>query len=262
MRPPVVDTAWPDDVVALHRHDVQEVWDPTLAPNVWRMYQEDLRRYLAAAGRTPCRILDVGCAQATLALLLAEAGHEVTALDIRPHFLDYARSRYEKGRIAFVAANVMEYATESRFDLIFANQVIEHLVYPERLLERLVGWLAPGGRLVVTTPNGAYVKSRLPTLAELGDRKALESRQFFGDGDGHFFAYHGTELRRLFAQAGLAEVRVEPFDSPWLTGHMKFRFVQGRFPVSVLRALEAATVKFPGLGSRLAFQLWAEGRQP
>jgi len=246
-------------VKALYRHDIQEMWDRSVAPNVWRMVQENLRRYRRAAGAARLRILDVGCAQATLALLLAEDGHEVTALDIRPQFLDYARSRHEKGVVSFVAANVMEYETGVRFDLIFANQIAEHVVYPERLLARLAGWLAPGGRLVVTTPNGAYLKSSLPRLADLGDRTALEDRQFFADGDGHFFAFRADELRSLMAGAGLTRVRVFPFDTPWITGHLGVRHVQFLFPAVLLRAFEWATLRLPNLGGRLAFQLWAEG---
>lgn len=261
MKPPVFNVAWPADVAALYHHDMQEMWDRTLVPNVWLMYQEELRRYRQAAGKASLRILDVGCAQATLALLLAEDGHEVTALDIRPHFLEYAKSRYERGAITFVSANVMDYEAAARFDVIFANQVVEHLVYPERLLERLAGWLAPGGRLVVTTPNGSYIKSALPRLTELGDRAALESRQFFADGDGHFFAYRDEDLRLLMVGAGLERVRVFPFDTPWITGHMGIRHFQPLLPVVLLRVCERATLGLPWLGMRLAFQLWAEGEK-
>lgn len=262
MKPPRFDPAWPDEVVALHRHDLQEMWDPSLAPNVWRMYQEGLRRYRRAAGPPGRRILDVGCAQGTLALLLAEDGHRVTALDIRPRFLEYARTRYEKGDITFVVANVMDYDTAARFDVIFANQVLEHLVYPARLLSRLAGWLVPGGRLVVTTPNGAYVKSSLPRLSELGDPAALEARQFFADGDGHFFAYRDDEFRDVLAAAGLGRVRVVPYDTPWITGHMGVRWIQPVLPAPVRRGLERATLALPGVGRRLAYQLWGDGVKP
>lgn len=144
MKPPVFDATWPDDVKALFRHDMQEMWDPNVAPQIWNQYHNQIDLYLAFAGQKPLRILDVGCAQGTLALLLAEQGHSVIAVDIRPQFLDYARSRHTAGDVRFMAANVLEEDLPDGQDLVFANQVIEHLVYPGRLISRLERLLAPG----------------------------------------------------------------------------------------------------------------------
>lgn len=259
MRPPTPDPNWPADVQALYQHDLQEMWDRRVAPHIWTMYHDELRRYLASVGSTRKRVLDVGCAQGTLALCLAERGHDVCAMDIRPQFLEYAKSRYESGDIEFVAANAMEYDWERQFDVIFANQILEHLVYPDALLERLVSWLAPGGKIVCTTPNGRYIKSSLPSYAELGDPADYEHMQFTADGDGHFFAYLAGELEQVFSGAGLSDMRVSVFDTPWVTGHMKFRFVQPLAPTALLRGLDRLTLAMPAAGTRLGYQLWAEG---
>ena len=78
----------------------------------------------------PLEILDVGCAQGTLALLLAERGHRVTAVDLRADFLQYAQSRHTHGDVRFLQANALEEDIPGQYDLVFANQLIEHLVYP------------------------------------------------------------------------------------------------------------------------------------
>ena len=262
MKPPVHDPSWPELVQALYAHDMQEMWDASLAPHVFNRYHDELGRYFRIAGKAPLKILDVGCAQGTLALMLAEAGHQVTAVDLRPEFLDYARSRHEKGDIRFVQGNALELDLPGPFDLIFANQILEHLVHPVELVRGLADRLAPGGRLVVTTPNGLYLKSKLPLFGELGDPAQYEHRQFFPDGDGHFFAYAPEELRRIFRAAGLAQAKVFPYDSPWMTGHMKFRYLHGRMPVACLRRLDRMLLNAPGLRWRLAFQLLACGRKP
>lgn len=259
MKPPVFDPAWPESVQAVHAHDLQEMWDPSIAPHVYNMYHDELRRYLRIAGAQPLRILDVGCAQGTLALLLAEAGHHVVAVDLRPEFLDYAHTRYEKGDVRFVQGNAMELDLPGHFDLIFANQILEHLVHPVELVRSLARLLEPGGRLVVTTPNGRYFKSKLPFYRELGDPASYEDRQFFPDGDGHFFAYSPEELRGIFSEAGLFQIRVEPYDSPWMTGHMKFRYLHGWVPSVILRALDRSALRVPWLRSRVAYQLMASG---
>src|SRR5215510_8796449 len=100
MQPPVFNPDWPAEVKALHEHDVQEIWDRTICTNVWNQYHNQIefyQRLVSRYYRGKVRILDVGCAQATLAILLAEAGHSVCAVDLRPAFLEYARSRYTHG---------------------------------------------------------------------------------------------------------------------------------------------------------------------
>ena len=109
------------------------------------------------------KVADVGCAQATLALLLAEDGHDVTAVDLRQGFLDYAASRHENGTIRFLCGNALEMEPPGRFDVVFCNQLVEHVVYPERLVRGLAEWLRPGGRLVIVPE--ARLGSRGPLRA-------------------------------------------------------------------------------------------------
>ena len=257
---PTYSPGWPEDVQAVYRHDMQEIWDRKIAPHIWIMYHDELRRYLRAAGTAPCRILDVGCAQGTLALRLAEQGHHVRAMDIRPQFVDYARSRYEYGDVEFVVANAMEHVGDDRYDLVFANQILEHLVYPSDFIRRLSEWLVPGGRLICTTPSATYLKSHLPTFTELGDPREHEHKQFSADGDGHFFAYTPTELASVMHDADLHDVQVREYDTPWITGHMKVRLIQPLFPDVVLRIMDRFTLAIPLAARRLGYQLWAEGR--
>lgn len=260
MKPPVFDASWPSEVRALHAHDLREMWDSTIAPQVWNQYHNQLELYLAIAGEDRALdILDVGCAQGTLALLLAERGHRVCAMDIRAPFLAYAASRHERGEVRWVCGNAMETEPGGAFDLVFANQILEHLVVPVEFVRRLSGWLRPGGRLVATTPNGEYARNPLPSFSELGDPARHAHRQFTADADGHFFAYLPGELRAVFAAAGLERVRVSHFESPWISGHMKVRHIHGRVPARVLRALDRALLATPLLGRRLAHQLMAVG---
>src|SRR5688500_14679379 len=128
MKPPIFNPDWGEEVQAVYRHDVQEVWDPTVARHIWNQYHNQLELYLSLAeGTKRLTSLDIGCAGGSLARLLAELDHEVWAMDIRQSFLDYAGSRYEKGRVHFICGNAMEIELEERFDLSFANQISEHL---------------------------------------------------------------------------------------------------------------------------------------
>lgn len=239
MKPPVFDPAWPPDVVEIYRNDLREMWDPSIEQHMYLQYHNQLELYRSLVARYGAgTVLDVGCAQGTLALLLAEAGHQVTAVDIRPQFLEYARSRYEKGDIRFVAANIFETGDIGTFDLVFANQIIEHLVYPVRFLSELARFARPGGVLVISTPNHGYFRCAAPSYRELGDPAAHEHRQFSAGGGDHFFAYTEEELCDAARQAGLHVEQVIYFETPFVSGHFMVRHLHRLLPVRVLRALD------------------------
>jgi SAM-dependent methyltransferase len=255
MKPPVFNPDWSEEVRALYRHDLQEIWDRSIAPQIWTQYHYQLDLYQGLVGSEPLDVLDVGCAQGTLALMLAEKGHRVTAVDLRSEFLDYARSRYERGEVRFIQANVLADQLEGQFDFVFANQIIEHLVYPSQLVDSLRKLLRPGGRLVVTTPNHSYIKNSLPSYRELGDASQFEHLQNTADGDGHFYAYSAEELASVFANAGMRNIRVQHFETPFISGHMKFRYVHSFAPQRLLRALEKMTCRSTFAARRLSHQL-------
>jgi SAM-dependent methyltransferase len=126
----------------------------------------DLERHLAAyrwaaeraAGR---RVLDAGCGEGYGAALLAEVAAHVTAVD-RDEAIAIARRRRHE-RLDFRAIDVMRLADlGERFDLVVSFQVIEHLPDPEGFLAALVDRTAPGGTLIVTTPNRLMSVSENP----------------------------------------------------------------------------------------------------
>lgn len=244
MKRPLFDPHWPPEVVEIYRNDMREMWDASIERHTFHLYHNQLELYRSIARRYGARtILDVGCAQATLALLLAEDGHEVTAVDIRPAFLDYAKTRYERGNIGFIAANALEVTGLGAFDLVFANQIIEHLVYPVDFLRRLSALVRPGGALVISTPNHDYFRANLPSYRQLGDPAAHEHRQFSAGGGDHFFAYTEEELRDAAAKAELDVAEVIYFETPWISGHLLLRFLHGIVPPRLLRALDRLTLR-------------------
>jgi 2-polyprenyl-3-methyl-5-hydroxy-6-metoxy-1,4-benzoquinol methylase len=245
MKPPVFEAAWPPEVVEIYRNDLREMWDSRVEPHSFHAYQNQLSIYADLARKYAGEaVLDVGCAQGTLALILGEDGKQVTAVDIRQPFLDYARTRYERGDVRFIAANIFDRPRLGTFDLIFANQIIEHLVYPANFLQVLSSYGKPGAVLVVTTPNHDYCRLSLPSYSELGDPKQHESRQFSAGGGDHFFAYTEAELRQAAKEAGLRVLEVFYFETPWISGHLLFRFLHRVVPLPLLK-----------LGDRLALRM-------
>ena len=236
MKRPVLDPTWPAEVVEIYRNDLREMWDCDIERHSYNSYQNQLAVYRAIVRRyAPQSVLDVGCAQATLAMLLAEDGYRVMAVDIRKAFLDYARTRWERGDVRFIDANIVDRPDLGTFDLVFGNQIIEHLVYPAEFLRTLARYARPGGVLVVSTPNHDYVRSPLPSYRELGDPQQHEHRQFSAGGGDHFFAYTEEELRDAARDAGLEVAEMIYFETPAISGHVLVRFVHRLLPLRFLQ---------------------------
>lgn len=262
MKPPVFDPQWPDEVQAVYRHDLEQYWARDHVPHVWEAYQNQLAIYgEIVRARCPgaARVLDVGCAQAAMALRLAESGHRVVAVDIRQSFLDYAMTRYTHGDISFICGNILELPMAERFDIVFANQLIEHMTCPQELLTVLRARLKPGGSLVLTTPNWRYLASRLPSFHELGDVAQYADKQFTADGDGHFFAWREDELCDQFRSAGFHNIEASLFETPFICGHMKIRHVYALLPMRVWKFLDQLTLATPVVRDFFAHQLMVIG---
>jgi 2-polyprenyl-3-methyl-5-hydroxy-6-metoxy-1,4-benzoquinol methylase len=136
--------------------------------------------------------------------------------------------------------------------------VIEHVAHPVDLLRQLKRFLEPGGRILLTTPNGAYFRNRLPSYGEIEDTSALESRQFKPDADGHLFLLTPVELNQLAAQAGLRVEETDLSATPLITGHLKLSWMRGKRMARLCYWFEEICQQMPwGVRERLCFSLSA-----
>ena len=111
--------------------------------------------------------LDVGCGAGLLAEPLARLGAQVTAVDAAPELIEVAKVHAEGAglNINYRAMGVEQ--LEGKFDLVTAMEVIEHVADPQDFVNDLAARLAPGGLLILSTPNRtAWSKLLTITLAE------------------------------------------------------------------------------------------------
>jgi ubiquinone/menaquinone biosynthesis C-methylase UbiE len=100
----------------------------------------------------PARIADLGCGTGSLAVLLAEAGHDVAGVDLAVGMVQRARTKASIANVSaeFVVGDAGEppWPTQS-FDVVLARHVLWALDDPGRALDRWLELLRPEGRLVL-----------------------------------------------------------------------------------------------------------------
>lgn len=111
--------------------------------------------------------LDVGCGAGLLAEPLARLGAKVTAIDAAPELVTAARAHAAGAGLAIDYRAIGVEGLDGKFDLVTSMEVIEHVADPRVFVASLAARLAPGGLLILSTPNRtAWSRLLTITLAE------------------------------------------------------------------------------------------------
>lgn len=179
--------------------------------------------------------LDVGCGAGLLAEPLARLGAQVTAIDAAPELIDLARAHAEARALEIdYQATTLE-QVEGHFDLITAMEVIEHVADPRAFVRSLARRVAPGGLIILSTPN-ATAWSRL-LMITIGEGIGQIPR-----GTHDFDKFIAPErMKQLLSDAGLDCIDVEgiawtPTRGLHLSDDVRLNYLVTAVPVDISRS--------------------------
>ena len=142
--------------------------------------------------------LDVGCGAGLLAEPLARLGAAVTGVDAAPENIAAARDHAAGQGLAIdYFAGELAALPSGTFDLVTSVEVVEHVTDPAAFLGELAARLAPGGLMILSTPNRTALSKLL--LVEAAERIGAVPR---GTHDWDQFL-KPEELTKLIEAAGL-----------------------------------------------------------
>jgi len=202
-------TAEPSRFERLVRHDIPAVvlgyddLEPGLlargAARIGPLRDAGRRNALGLGADRRGRLLDVGCGAGEFMATMQRLGWDVSGTE-----LDATAAAGTAQRLAPATIHTGRLSTlgleASAWDAVTLVHVIEHLIDPVAELRECARLLAPGGRLVVVTPNAASLGSRRFGAAWRGWEPPR-----------HIHIYERASLTHLIEAAGL---RVCALDTP------------------------------------------------
>ena len=103
-------------------------------------------------------LLDVGAASGIFLNLAREAGYRVAGIEPSAALAADAERLYG---LKLFCGTVEQFAASEKFSVITLLDVLEHVADPKAFVSRLDGLLAPGGMLVIVTPDVGSLAARI-----------------------------------------------------------------------------------------------------
>lgn len=182
-------------------------------------------------------VLDVGCGAGGNARVLAQQGKIVDGITLSEDEAKVVAPSMRHVWIYNLENGLPPAVQPEAYDCVICSHVLEHIVYPEKLLSGIRACLRPNGVVVVALPNLLYHWHRLDLL-----RGRFEYSTEGTMDNTHVRWYTFTSAQKLLAKHGF---RVDD------------AFVEGRFPIPGVRRYIPEKVrlrldqwgghKFPGL---------------
>lgn len=164
----------------------------------YSFWREELIRLIEEPAEKPMRLLDIGCG---CGALMARARSlypnlEAYGVELVPEVAKFASCM---GTVLCGDVETLDFPwEEASFDYIIMGDVLEHLMTPEKLLNRLRKYLKPDGHIIVSMPNVKHYSVMLPLLQRdefsYSDAGILDRT--------HVKMYTGVEIQKLLLRCG------------------------------------------------------------
>ncbi len=168
------------------------------------------------------RILDIGCCMGGAGRVLKQRQPcEMWGVEINPELATVAAQHYERVIVGDAEdEGVWQQLPKGYFDCVICGEVLEHLIAPDRLLQRLTEVVTPDGVLVLSVPHVGHASVLRKLLRGEWDYEPTGILD-----DSHLRFFSRLNLWRLLLENG------------WLVTHSIPGFVPAPIPAPLAQAL-------------------------
>jgi 2-polyprenyl-3-methyl-5-hydroxy-6-metoxy-1,4-benzoquinol methylase len=190
------------------------VWthNPPTPGEMDRHYSADYNRQIAAAGegspdrwndrkttllqyKTGGKLLDLGCSSGSFLSSLKGGSWELAGIEMSQESGQKARAT--SGADVFVGDLMDAPFEQGTFDVVTCFHVFEHVYEPHKVMEKVWGWLKPGGLFYTIVPN-----------IDSAGARVFGSYWFALELPRHLFHFSPASIRHLARSTGFEEVSI------------------------------------------------------
>ncbi len=129
-------------------------------PNKWSSHSQIIERLSVFSPGT--RILDIGTATGTVGRMCRDTGLKFYGIEPNPQWAEKASPFYQDIKIASLETCPEQFL--SQYQAVVLGDVLEHMVSPQSVLERLLSLQPQGCLFIISVPNIANLWIRLNLL--------------------------------------------------------------------------------------------------
>ena len=148
-------------VIKLDKKDVcVEYCDPFDSSFDYWMRVEHLGRYLWAndilKNKNTKNVLDIACCNGYGTKILSEVVKKITGIDSNKKYIKIANKKNNNSNIRYLTMNIDNDEVNGKYDAIVCFETLEHVKYPDLMLQNLYNALEEDGVLLLSVPNEKY----------------------------------------------------------------------------------------------------------
>jgi len=156
---------------------------------------------IVAQGGSAETLLDIGCGSGHLLYQFREGFESLIGLEYSPHRLEQARVNLEGWPFIPICGSAEDLSAidSNSIDQIISADTIEHIPDVYKAVQEMYRVLRPTGRLIINTPNIAFIKKRLLLLAgrfpsTSQPNEGISDDILFDGGHLHYFTFRSLRL--------------------------------------------------------------------
>jgi 2-polyprenyl-3-methyl-5-hydroxy-6-metoxy-1,4-benzoquinol methylase len=168
---------------------------------VYKLREISLLKFLKKKTLRTEKLLDLGCDTGDTSKVLNKIGFNVTSVDIDEERVEELSKL--QGNITFLQQNLeqkFKFEDES-FDIIWAGDIIEHLIKTENFVKECFRVLKKGGYFIISTPYHGFIKNLLII--------SMNFDQHFNPWDEHIRFYTIKSLKQQLKRNKFKVIKIE-----------------------------------------------------
>lgn len=112
-------------------------------------------------------LLDIGAGEGILTQLIADSFEKIVVVEPSPIYINKAKIKLHGYPVSFYQGLIEEFDTKDRFDLIIASGILEHVINPHTILNKIRSFLKDNGIFIAIVPNATSLHRQIGVYMKL-----------------------------------------------------------------------------------------------